>query len=247
MRPRPAARLAELRLALMLMTRLPAGRLAEPVPGAAEAGWALPLTGLAVGLPVWAVLAAAAALGVPPASAALLGFGAAVLLTGGLHHDGLADFADGLGGATQARRLEIMRDSRIGSYGVLALLVASGLVVAGMAGAPQLSGLLLVALASRWLMLAALVLLPPARPDGLGRMAGGVAPRALWPGGAATLAVALWAGPAALPVLAVMGAVALILGALARRRLGGQTGDVLGAVQLATEAAGWTALLAVAG
>ncbi|WP_181180926.1 adenosylcobinamide-GDP ribazoletransferase, partial [Paracoccus sp. FO-3] len=126
--------LAQAALALVWLTRLPVGRLlpASP-PTLAQAAWAFPLVGLAVGFIGAAVLGLAALAGLPGMVAALLAVGAMILATGALHEDGLADCADGSGGATRERRLEIMRDSRIGSYGVLALVLVTGLRVAAIA------------------------------------------------------------------------------------------------------------------
>lgn len=237
-------RIGEARLAVMLLTRLPAGHLAEPVPSMGDARWAYPLVGLPVGLVGWAVLAA----GLPGLVGAALALAAMALLTGGLHHDGLADFADGMGGRDRAHRLEIMRDSRVGSFGVIVLIFTVLLGVAALAEAgASLPGILLVAVASRLLMLLALDLLPPARADGLGR--GAAAPGARWawgPGAAALLLLAPWHGAGSVAVLGAMALAAGLLGWQARRLLGGQTGDVLGAVQLGSETAGWVALAALA-
>ncbi|ETX28270.1 adenosylcobinamide-GDP ribazoletransferase [Roseivivax isoporae] len=245
----PARRLSEAQVALMLMTRLPAGRIRGAVPHLAAARWAYPLAGLPVGLIVWAVLAGALQADVPPLAAAFAAIAAGVLATGGLHHDGLADFADGIGGGRDAAHcLEIMRDSRIGSYGVLALVLALGLGAAALAGtSPPLAAILCAAVASRLAMLAVLDLLPPARDDGLGRSASARGPGRAWIPGAVTVAI-LWAasGAAATVALAVMAAAAVPVALLARRRIGGQTGDVLGAVQVTAETAGWVALAALA-
>ena len=124
-------RLDEARLALMLLTRLPVGRLKDPVPSLAEARWAYPLVGLVIGAIAWVAHHGALMLGLGPLPAALVALGAMVLVTGALHHDGLADFADGLGGGRDPdHRLEIMRDSRIGSYGALALIFDSAFTLA---------------------------------------------------------------------------------------------------------------------
>ena len=121
------ARATEVQLALMLLTRLPAGRI-DPAPTIAAAAWAFPLAGAVVGVLQALVLIAAIGLGLPMAMAAGLALAAGVLATGGLHEDGLADCADGFGGGrSPARKLEIMRDSRIGSYGALALILGLGL------------------------------------------------------------------------------------------------------------------------
>jgi len=231
----------EARLAVMLLTRLPAGRLADPVPSLAQARWAFPLIGLPVGALAWAAQAGGLALGLDPLVAALAALAAAALVTGALHLDGLADFADGIGGGRdRGHCLEIMRDSRIGSYGVLALIFAVALAAGALASfghAAPLPVFLFTATASRLAMLVLLDRLPPARSDGLGRRAAGAAPGGWVPGAAATLGLAIWAGPGTGAALLAVAAVAILVARLALRRIGGQTGDVLGAAQVMTETA----------
>ena len=242
---RIGSRIDEARLALMLLTRLPVGRLHDPVPGIGAARWAFPLAGLPVGTLCWAAHAGALQLGATPGLAAVVAVAAAALVTGALHLDGLADLADGLGGGRdRAHRLEIMRDSRIGSFGAVALILALGVTAEALAGlgtAASLALFVAVGALSRAAMVILLAALPPAREAGLGRSARGGAG-----GTAAALLVALLLGlPAGrdLPVAcaAAVGTTAL-LGLLVRRRLGGQTGDVLGAAQVLAEAVMWTAL-----
>ncbi|MCA0273355.1 MAG: adenosylcobinamide-GDP ribazoletransferase [Proteobacteria bacterium] len=241
---------SELRLAFSLLTRLPVGSLKGEVPAMAETGWAWPIVGAAVGAVMAAVCGAALWLGLPPVMAAFLALAAGALVTGGMHEDGLADVADGFGGGRdRARKLEIMRDSRVGSYGVIALVLAIGFRAAGIAEAAEAGAapLALIALgaASRAGLPLALALMPPARSDGLGRAAGA----AMAPALVALLlgAVALLGfGPgAALAVALTMALAGLVLAALAMRQIGGQSGDVLGAMQVVTECAGWAALAAV--
>lgn len=230
--------------ALVWLTRLPLGRLlpAQPV-ALARAAWAFPLAGVAVALPSGGVFWLAAQLGLPVLAGALLALGLAVLLTGALHEDGLADFADGCGSADRRRALEIMRDSRIGSYGVLALILSLGLrasALAAMAPAAGWAALIGAAALSRGGMAVGLCALPPARADGLGRAAGRAS------AGQAALAVLIGAllmlWPAGLSGTWVMALLACGLSQAAiarsaRRRLGGQTGDVLGAMQQVGEVA----------
>ena len=242
----PARRLDELRLALMLLTVIPAGRLSDPAPGLAQAAWAYPLIGLVTGSVGWAAFASLTAAGAAAPLSALVAVGALVAVTGGLHHDGLADFADGVGGGRdRARRLEIMRDSRIGTYGVLALIFAVALPVMSLtdlAGRVSWAHFALIGTASRFAMLAALIRLPQARSDGLGHHASGVGSAALLAGLVSIAALCLLAGTAAFWGILAIALAALIVAHVARTRLGGQTGDVLGTVQLTSEVAAWLAL-----
>jgi adenosylcobinamide-GDP ribazoletransferase len=117
-------RLAELAAAFALLTRLPVHRLSLPrVTVPAEAVWAYPVVGAAVGAIGGAVYWITHSLSCPPALAALCALVAMILATGALHEDGLADFADGLAGDTKERSLSIMRDHQIGTYGVIAFTV----------------------------------------------------------------------------------------------------------------------------
>lgn len=239
-----APRLAEAQLALMMLTRLPAGRLTV-APALGASVWAFPLVGGVVGAISAVVLLAALGLGVAPGLAAGLALAAGVLVTGGLHEDGLADCADGFGGGRgRARKLEIMRDSRIGSYGALALVLCFGFRWQGLAllaadGGAVLA-LIALGIASRAGLGLALLLLPAARGDGMGKSAAGVS------GAAAGVAVAL--GAAALLALGAPAAILWIglvqagFGWLALRQIGGQTGDVLGALVILGEIAGWLVL-----
>lgn len=241
-----ARRIAELRLALALLTRLPVGRLPDPAPPLAACAWAWPLAGLAAAILPALVFWIAP---LPPLMAALLALAAGVVVTGGLHEDGLSDVADGFGGgATPERKLEIMKDSRIGSYGALALALALGLRATGLASAPDTctgaAALLALGAASRAGLPAVMQVLPPARPGGLGASAAGIERPAVWVALALGAAALLLTGHA-FAVLASM----LVAGAgmtlLARRQIGGFTGDTLGATQQLCEIAGWIALAAL--
>jgi adenosylcobinamide-GDP ribazoletransferase len=242
------ARLAELQLAVMLLTRLPAGHLRE-APSIGASAWAFPLVGVLVGGVTATVLLAALALGITPGMAAGLAMAAGIFATGGLHEDGLADVADGFGGGRdRARKLEIMKDSRIGSYGGLALILGLGLRWQGLAllaHDQKLAALALIALAvsSRAALPLALLWMPAARADGMGKAAvGTTALRALVALAIAVAALAFAFGSAALPIIAAQTVLQLALVILALRQIGGQTGDVLGAMQQVAEIAGWLVL-----
>lgn len=238
----------ELATALIGLTRLPVGRWV-PVP-LAQAVWAFPLVGLIVGLCGGLGLWLAGGLGLPPLAMALIALAAMALATGALHEDGLADYADGCGGSTRARALDIMRDSRIGSYGVLALILGVGLKAAALAELARNPGDAVLALVgaaaiSRAGMALGLRWMRPARPDGLGRQAGRPSRNAVaWAGGlGVALLLPLGLG-AAVTALGATAAVQLLVARHAHRRLGGQTGDVLGALQQSGEIAALLALSA---
>lgn len=229
--------LADLHLAAVFLTRLPLPDPGlVPVGGLARAMRAFPAVGGGIGLAAGLVFVAAHWL-VPSGLAALLAVLTAILLTGALHEDGLADTADGLGArGGRESRLEVMRDSRIGAFGVLALIFSIGLKVTALAAAPSgLAGLGALAAAgalSRALIPAAMQIMAPARTDGLGAGAG--VPDASVAAFAAVLGIGLvFAGLGLAAPMAVLAALALAAAmiAVARRTLGGFTGDVLGAVQ----------------
>lgn len=228
-------------LALVLLTRLPLPALPEAAfARQAAAVWAFPLAGLAVGALAWVTGALALAAGLAPVAVAGLMLVVLVMTTGAMHEDGLADTADGLwGGFTAERRLEIMKDSHIGTYGVLALILSQGLRLAALSAlvaGGALGAAVAAAVWSRALMPVLMATLPNARGTGLSQSVGRPTPQAvtLGLGLAAVLALLLagWAVliPALLAVLSVLG-----LAALARAKIGGQTGDILGAAQQLAE------------
>ena len=240
---------------LGFFTRLPTPAGAAAMDWSAHA-WAAPLAGVVVGAVGAAALLVAAALGLPPLVGAALGVAALVLATGGLHEDGLADLADGFGGgASRERKLEIMRDSRIGAFGALALGLSLILRVAALAALLAhgvgfaAAALLFCGAASRAGVLLPLHWLAPARPSGLGADAARLPAAALAGALGVALAASVALGLAALGVPRALFALALALAAaagicaLARRQIGGQTGDVAGAAQQAAEVAALCGLL----
>lgn len=199
-----------------------------------------PLVGLVVGMIGAVVLLAADALGLPEFASALLAIAATVAVTGGIHEDGLADTADGMmAGRDRDGTLAIMRDSRIGAFGALALIVVIGLKISALeALEPAAAAAALVAaeVAGRTALPTILRAMRPARADGLGFDAGQPARDELM------LANVLGGVFILLMIGVVTGIVAMAVGAgvaaLAARgigaRIGGHTGDVLGAVQQLT-------------
>lgn len=241
-------RWSELQVALMLLTRLPAGRLRGDVPTLAQAAWAFPLAGLVVGAIVAGIFETGRGLGWPASVAAGVALIAGLLATGGLHEDGLGDVADGFGGGqTRERKLEIMKDSRLGSYGAMALVMALGLRWLLLTQLGETWRIVALAVASRALLVGALALMPVARADGLGRSASGVGAVRLVVG-LALGGLALVAGLEFVPGLIVglvMAIAVAATGLIAWRQIGGQTGDVLGTMQVVGEIAGWLALLSI--
>ena len=230
---------ADLRMAASFVTILPVASSKPAADGAiARATWALPVAGLLVGLAGAFVYKVASRIGLAPNLAALLALATTALITGALHEDGLADTADGLGGGrTRERKLEIMRDSRIGTYGTCALILSFGLRWSALAtiANPWAVTLALCAAhaAARAGVPAFMSLVPPARPDGLSASAGAPPGRSVAIAFAiGTLALALALGPGkALVGLILLSLAGLLLARLAIRQIGGQTGDILGAFE----------------
>ena len=205
----------------------------------------LPFVGAGVGLAAGLVFAIVRGIAGPGWLAAVLAVGAAVLITRALHEDGLADTADGLGphGLDPERRLEIMRDSRSGTFGVLALALTVLIKVACLAQFGGSTGLVVLIAAhalSRSVLAYPLLAFSPVRGDGLGVRAGKPTDNDVWLtiGIGALLAFVLLLGKGFFvallaPVLAI--AAAMAAAHWMARKLGGYTGDTLGAVQQKAE------------
>jgi adenosylcobinamide-GDP ribazoletransferase len=244
---------SDLALALAFLTILPV-RARTPLPptprGLAGAAAFFPLVGALVGAAAGATRAFGAdAFGTLTAS--VLAVLVLVVVSGGLHQDGLADTADGIGarGGGRERRLAVMRDSATGAFGVLVLLAWALLLVSALATLGDhdaLVALIAAGAASRWAALVHAEAAPPARADGLGagfrptRVA--VAFATATAVCAAVAACGPWPGLAA---LAAAAAAALATAVGARRLLGGRTGDTLGAAVALAEVAVLLVLLAI--
>jgi adenosylcobinamide-GDP ribazoletransferase len=237
--------------AVTFLTRVPIGRRVELGAADVARGAALfPLVGAGIGAAA-GVVATLAVHVLPPLAAGGLAVAAAALFTGGLHLDGLADTADGLGGSSRERALAIMRDHRIGSFGAIALFLDL-IVRAGVTGGLAKHDFAVAALAAAGACSRAVgpllaATLPYARPDeGANAFADG------WPWPAVAIAAALGL---ALPLvllgvdgLAAAGAAALLalaLGLFFYRWLGGVTGDCLGAAVELAETLALVVLLAL--
>ncbi|KIC43426.1 cobalamin biosynthesis protein CobS [Ruegeria sp. ANG-R] len=236
-------------VALVLLTRLPLPKLPEAsFARQARAAWAFPLAGLIVGALACGVAWIAIWVQLPTFAAASLLVATLIIVTGAMHEDGLADTVDGLwGGFSAERRLEIMKDSHIGTYGVLALLLSQLLRIAAIAtllGAGMLTGVLAACVFSRALMPALMTLLPNARQTGLSHSVGAPPLPTVLAGLvlAALLSLVLLGSLAFAPMLFAMIAGGIVA-RIAKAKIGGQTGDILGATQQVGEI---TFLLALA-
>lgn len=229
-----------LRHAWAFLTRLPGGahpddelNLGRSVP------W-FPVVGVVIGVLIgtcyWALYGP-----LGPMLAAVATVAVGVVLTGAFHEDGLADTADGLGAMTARRRLEIMKDSRVGTFGSLALVLSTLARVVALAALGPADGVVALVLANgvgRSMATLVMVAATPAAATGLGHSYTANVPRGPVVGvGLATAAVALALGPASSVGLVAAAVGAAGVAALARRAFGGITGDVLGAVEQVGELA----------
>jgi adenosylcobinamide-GDP ribazoletransferase len=229
----------EFRFAAGFLTRLPLGPRPSPDEmSLAQTSWSFPLVGIVVGLLGGFGYALAAWLAIPPAPAALIAVGVTILVTGGLHEDGLADSADGFGGGgDRDETLAIMRDSRLGTYGVLALIFSVALRAASLAAIGQggrvAAALIAAHAVGRGFLPLVLRGLDPARAEGLGAGAGKPEAAIAWSAAGLAALVALVALDF-LPGLVALAAAGLLMAlraGVARREIGGYTGDVLGALE----------------
>jgi adenosylcobinamide-GDP ribazoletransferase len=223
--------------AFSLLTRLPIP-VDHQVAGerAAIATWAYPLVGAVLGLMAGIIGSLLHWFGAPAPMAAIAALGALALLTGGMHEDGLADCADGIGGAFDIeRRLEIMKDSHIGAYGAVALilfLLARFSSMESLINTSFIPTLIAVGAASRLPVVLAMYAMPNARDDGLSASVGKPPETSLAIAIVITLVTCfIFIGWSGIFVFGWAMIAATVMGMIAMRTLGGKTGDVLGAIQ----------------
>jgi adenosylcobinamide-GDP ribazoletransferase len=243
----------EAALAFGLLTRFPLPSFEKRTPASlASAFWAYPLAGAVIGGVGAAAFYLASSFDFSTVVCVLLATAAMILANGGFHEDGLADFWDGIGGGkTREAKLKIMRDSRIGSYGVMALMLTLGLQTAFLVNLHHygglgtvICGLIACEAAARGALALPLTMLPPARADGLGLSMTELKRGPLAAG--VLLASALAFGLLGVAGVAVaLGAAlgAAVIAGLAGSFLGGFTGDVLGAAAATARMAGLGALV----
>jgi adenosylcobinamide-GDP ribazoletransferase len=234
----------DLRLATALLTRVPMPHPDGAVPaGLARAQRAFPLVGAMIGVVVGIVDLSLLAISIPPLAAAALALGASAALTGAMHEDGLADVGDGFGGGRdRAEKLLIMRDSRLGTYGAIILLVSFSARLSALASLPAAAivpGLVVAHSLGRAAIPVLAASMPFARDNGLGTSAG--RPEAASVIAALIVAVVIaflcLSAKEALMAIAVTVAGAAAMAVLAWRQIGGVTGDVFGATEQVAETA----------
>jgi adenosylcobinamide-GDP ribazoletransferase len=222
------------RTALAFLTRLPVKPPRDP--SLNRAAPFFPLVGLLVGGVAAATRAGADQL-LPPLPSTLLAISAAILLTGALHEDGLADVADALGAhTTRERRLEILKDPRVGAFGALALVLVTALIataVAALDTAEAVKTLIVAHVLARTAILPVSRVLAPAKPGGAGALL-----RASTPATALAVLIGSAIAAALAPIaLAAAAGAAVIAGLTLQHGLGGITGDGYGATAKLTELA----------
>ncbi len=233
----------DLAVAFMFLTRLPV-RASSPwqKDDLAASVVMFPIVGAVVGLIGASAFAAAILLDLPALLAAMLALAVMIGVTGALHEDGLGDVADGFGGGkSPAAKLRIMRDSALGSYGTLALVLTVTIRSAALAALAEpltaVAGLVAAGALSRAAMPLAMTIMPQARSDGVAATMGVPHPGRTAAAGLIAVILACLCLPldqAMIVTLAVAGAGALFL-LLAARQIGGVTGDAIGALQQITE------------
>lgn len=217
----------------------------------------IPLAGLLIALPAACLLFFTTRLGMSSLLVSVVSLSVLILTTGGLHADGLADWADGWGGTTPSARLSIMADSRLGTFGALALFLSLLLTSAALTNCLERWGegitlliFLSVAALSRTALLLPWFLLPKAKTQGLSANFSSPSKNAFWIG-------LVLGGSTVLPLIFVLSgfhAFLLFFGAMsaglsvtwqAARKIGGQTGDILGAAQQLAQSSALIAVLAL--
>ena len=237
----PLVALSDVPAAIGLLSRLPARVDTELATArGAAAAWAYPIVGLIVSVIAVICMTITIAIGLPAGAAALIGVATATIITGAMHEDGLADAADGLwGGWDPVHRLKIMKDTYIGAYGVIAIvlsLLMRWLLLTELIQLGAGAALIAAAMLSRAAMVGVMTWLPNARTSGLSRAVGrpNYAVMLIAAGIAIVGAVGI-IGSMAIGAIVAVGVVAVGCGSIAKAKIGGQTGDILGAVQQMTE------------
>lgn len=218
----------------------------------AAAAWVYPLVGLVIGALAAFTGVIAMTIGLPAAIAAVFVILVQTVLTGAMHEDGLADCADGFwGGWTAEHRLKIMKDSHIGAYGVVALILGLLLRWLAISTVLDMSGgvaiLIAAAMVSRAAMVSLMTMMPNARDNGLSQSVGRPSRNTAYVSTVlALIGCLVLVGPLTIPMILATMLTGLCFGLLAWVKIKGQTGDVLGATQQLTEIFALLSMVALA-
>ena len=234
----------DFKTAVAFLTRLPMPHPDGAMPqNFVRAHRMFPVVGALIGAVVGLLCLGLRSIGVPDLAAAALALGGSAIITGALHEDGLADIADGFGGGrNRDSKLEIMRDSRLGTYGAVILLVSFAAKISALAAIPDsyvVPAMIAAQALARGVLPAMSLTLPYARKDGLARNAGqpDAATSVMAAGLALLIALLSLSWSNALCAALVAGVSAFAVAWLALRQIGGQTGDVLGGAEQVGETA----------
>ncbi|MBM08255.1 MAG: adenosylcobinamide-GDP ribazoletransferase [Magnetovibrio sp.] len=232
----------EFAIACSFLTRLPVRQ--SRLPHTVELSHTIhffPIVGLLIGGLSGGAVWLTAQTGLQPLACAFVGLLVGAWITGALHEDGLADLADGLGGNTRERKLEIMRDPNIGTFGMLTLILLIGLKASILSQLCEeevaWSSIVVAATLSRSVMTPCMSMIAPARTDGLGYNSGRPTAKNTWKGLilGSTISIVFLGLISSLLIVAVAVAIMALIIWLAHSKLGGYTGDVLGAIQQTAE------------
>lgn len=233
----------DMMVAAMLLTRIPVPWPNEETPNTARSYWAFPLIGIVVAILPVLIGTSLAAAGIPLMAAAAIILLGIMLLTGGLHQDGLADLADSLGGRDPEHRLKIMRDSAIGSFGTLALIIITIINIACLLHLGEIdltlmaTSMMAIAAMSRAMMGLQRWLHQTPDNQGLAVLTGKPSQQIILLGLVLATALGLiFLSVSQILILMAVGLIATwLLGIFLRSWLGGVNGDGLGATQQLTE------------
>ncbi len=242
--------LAELQTAFLLLTRFPVGKLTSNNPKLADGLWAFPIVGCVIGGIIAGCYIVTSQFMPNSLAAAVVGLTVGLLCTGAIHEDGLADCADGFGGGqNREKKLAIMKDSAIGTYGTLALIMVITLRIYMLSSLPPIPEIvvpiIICAVISRFAMVGYLCFLPAARQEGLGSQASTENKFSFFLSATVTLPAFYMSLFGLIYVVIAILVVAVLWGIVAKYQIGGQTGDVCGAGQLLSETTGWVTLVSI--
>ena len=234
----------EFQLSLSFLSILPFGKLKDPIPTISNACWAFPICGVIIGSIIFISFCLALFLKIPLFISVILALTIGIFITGGIHEDGLADTCDGIfGGNSIKTKLSIMKDSNVGTYGVLSLLIIFSLRVFILSefevSISHFLSFISIAAISRLSMVFILFYLPPAKTKGLGFHAQILNYKSLALACVISLLLLSFNNIIGLYIILSMSFILLVIMYVSWKNIKGQTGDICGASQQITETSGW--------